>query len=78
MTFKNLQGSGGIREHVDNFLLRNKGIVEYCAMKIKGGGEFNYSGKQGNMNHPPSLFLKALTFEALRYRSSLAESTHLM
>ena len=43
-----------------------------------GGGEFNYSGKQGNMNHPPSLFLKALTFEALRYRSGLAESTHLM
>ena len=36
--FHDLQGSGGIREHVDIFLLRNKGTVEYCAMKIKGGG----------------------------------------
>ena len=47
MTFKNLQGSGGIREHVDNFLLRNKGTVEYCAMKIKGGGDLTIVGSKG-------------------------------
>ena len=36
MTSKTFQRPGGIREHVDNVLLRSKGTVEHCIVKIKG------------------------------------------
>ena len=37
MTSRIFQRSGGIREHVDNVLLRNEGTVEHCILRIKGG-----------------------------------------
>ena len=77
MTFRTFQRSRKIKEHVDNFLLRNKGTVEYCIMKIKGE-TLTTVGSKGTSTIPLPFFWRPSVLRPIGIVTASAELTHLM